>query len=305
MVDLTKIMTEKRNERTMNLDSMSPLEIITIMNDEDERAVLAVKEVLPQIATAIQWTTQSLRDGGRLIYMGAGTSGRLGVLDAVECRPTFGVSPDVIIGIMAGGEKAFMKAVEGAEDSKTLGQEDLEKLNLKKNDIVIGIAASGRTPYVIHAIRYARKVGAKTVIIACNRNSEMSKEADLSIEPATGPEVLTGSTRLKAGSAQKMVLNMISTASMVGIGKVYQNLMVDVMQSNEKLVTRAQNIVIAATGCDKETAKRKIATADGSVKLAITMILMDCSLEQAKEHLKRSHGHIRQALEENINKEES
>lgn len=305
MVDLTKLMTEKRNERTMKLDSMSPLEIITIMNDEDERAVLAVKEVLPQIATAILWTTQSLRDGGRLIYMGAGTSGRLGVLDAVECRPTFGVSPDVIIGIMAGGEKAFMKAVEGAEDSKTLGQEDLEKLNLKKNDIVIGIAASGRTPYVIHAIRYARKVGAKTVIIACNRNSEMSKEADLSIEPATGPEVLTGSTRLKAGSAQKMVLNMISTASMVGIGKVYQNLMVDVMQSNEKLVTRAQNIVIAATGCDKETAKRKIATADGSVKLAITMILMDCSLEQAKEHLKRSHGHIRQALEENINKEES
>lgn len=305
MVDLTKLMTEKRNERTMKLDSMSPLEIITIMNDEDERAVLAVKEVLPQIATAILWTTQSLRDGGRLIYMGAGTSGRLGVLDAVECRPTFGVSPDVIIGIMAGGEKAFMKAVEGAEDSKTLGQEDLEKLNLKKNDIVIGIAASGRTPYVIHAIRYARKVGAKTVIIACNRNSEMSKEADLSIEPATGPEVLTGSTRLKAGSAQKMVLNMISTASMVGIGKVYQNLMVDVMQSNEKLVTRAQNIVIAATGCDKETAKKKIATADGSVKLAITMILMDCSLEQAKEHLKRSHGHIRQALEENINKEES
>lgn len=304
MVDLTKLMTEKRNEKTMNLDSMSPLEIITIMNDEDERAVLAVKEVLPQIATAIQWTTQSLRDGGRLIYMGAGTSGRLGVLDAVECRPTFGMSPDVIIGIMAGGEKAFIKAVEGAEDSKTLGQEDLEKLNLKKNDIVIGIAASGRTPYVIHAIRYARKVGAKTVIIACNRNSEMSKEADLSIEPATGPEVLTGSTRLKAGSAQKMVLNMISTASMVGIGKVYQNLMVDVMQSNEKLVTRAQNIVIAATGCDKETAKRKIATADGSVKLAITMILMDCSLEQAKEHLKRSHGHIRQALEENIIKEE-
>ena len=305
MVDLTKLMTEKRNEKTMNLDSMSPLEIITIMNDEDERAVLAVKEVLPQIATAIQWTTQSLRDGGRLIYMGAGTSGRLGVLDAVECRPTFGMSPDVIIGIMAGGEKAFIKAVEGAEDSKTLGQEDLEKLNLKKNDIVIGIAASGRTPYVIHAIRYARKVGAKTVIIACNKNSEMSKEADLSIEPATGPEVLTGSTRLKAGSAQKMVLNMISTASMVGIGKVYQNLMVDVMQSNEKLVTRAQNIVIAATGCDKETAKRKIAKADGSVKLAITMILMDCSLEQAKEHLKRSHGHIRQALEENINKEES
>lgn len=305
MVDLTKLTTEKRNERTMNLDSMSPLEIITIMNEEDKRAVLSVKEVLPEIATAIKWTTESLRDGGRLIYMGAGTSGRLGVLDAVECRPTFSVSPDVIIGIMAGGEKAFVKAVEGAEDSKTMGQEDLEKLNLQKNDIVIGIAASGRTPYVIHAIRYARKVGAKTVIIACNSNSEMSKEADLAIEPVTGPEVLTGSTRLKAGSAQKMILNMISTASMVGIGKVYQNLMVDVMQSNEKLVTRAQNIVIAATGCDKETAKKKIAEADGSVKLAITMILLDCSTEQAKEHLKRSHGHIRLALEENIIKEES
>jgi len=305
MVDLTKLMTENRNEKTMSLDRMSPIEIITMMNEEDEYAVHAVREVLPEIAIAVKWTTESLQNGGRLIYMGAGTSGRLGVLDAVECRPTFGVSSDLIIGLIAGGEKAFVKAVEGAEDSKTLGTEDLVKLNLSDKDIVIGISASGRTPYVIHALRYARKIGSKTVIIACNKNSEMSKEAELAIEPATGAEVLTGSTRLKAGSAQKMVLNMISTASMVGIGKAYQNLMVDVMQSNEKLVTRAENIVMDATGCDKEIAKEKITEADGSAKLAITMILLNCNIEQAKEKLNRSHGHIRLALEENIIKEES
>lgn len=305
MVDLTKLMTESRNEKSMNLDRMSPLDIVTLMNEEDAYAVHAVKEVIPEIVKAVQWTTEALQNGGRLIYMGAGTSGRLGVLDAVECRPTFGVSSDLIIGLIAGGEKAFVKAVEGAEDSKTLGQEDLMELKLTDKDVVIGIAASGRTPYVIHALRYARKIGAKTVIIACNKNSEMSKEAEIAIEPATGAEVLTGSTRLKAGSAQKMILNMISTASMVGIGKVYQNLMVDVMQSNEKLVTRAENIVIDATGCDKATAKEKIAEADGSVKLAITMILLNCDIEQAKENLNRSHGHIRLALEENIIKEES
>ena len=305
MVDLKKLMTENRNEKSMNLDRMSPLEIVTLMNEEDEYAVHAVREVIPEIVTAVKWTTEALQNGGRIIYMGAGTSGRLGVLDAAECRPTFGVSDDLIIGLIAGGEKAILKAVEGAEDSKTLGQEDLMELHLCDKDIVIGIAASGRTPYVIHALRYAKTIGAKTIVITCNKNSEMSKVAELAIEPATGAEVLTGSTRLKAGSAQKMILNMISTASMVGIGKVYQNLMVDVMQSNEKLVTRAENIVIDATGCDKATAKEKISEADGSVKLAITMILLNCDLEQAKEKLNRSHGHIRLALEENIIKEES
>lgn len=280
----------------MNLDQMSTLEFVETMNREDGNVIEAVHEVLPQVAEVISWTTEALRIGGRIIYMGAGTSGRLGVLDAVECPPTFGVSPDVVVGLIAGGERAFVKAVEGAEDSTTLGTEDLKNLGLNDNDVVIGIAASGRTPYVIHALRYARSIGVKTAIIACNRNSEMSKEADVAIEPVTGPEVLTGSTRLKAGTAQKLILNMISTGSMVGVGKVYENLMVDVMQSNLKLKTRAENIVMAATDCDRETARKTIDEAKGSVKLAITSILLNTSVEEAKNELEKANGHIRRTL---------
>lgn len=280
----------------MNLDQMSTLEFVETMNREDGKVIEAVHEVLPQVAEVISWTTEALSRGGRIIYMGAGTSGRLGVLDAVECPPTFGVSPDVVVGLIAGGERAFVKAVEGAEDSTTLGTEDLKNLGLNDNDVVIGIAASGRTPYVIHALRYARSIGVKTAIIACNRNSEMSKEADVAIEPVTGPEVLTGSTRLKAGTAQKLILNMISTGSMVGVGKVYENLMVDVMQSNLKLKTRAENIVMAATDCDRETARKTIDEAKGSVKLAITSILLNTSVEEAKNELEKANGHIRRTL---------
>lgn len=296
MIDLTKLTTEKRNPDTMNLDQMSTLEFVETMNREDGKVIEAVHEVLPQVAEVIGWTTEALSRGGRIIYMGAGTSGRLGVLDAVECPPTFGVSPDVVVGLIAGGERAFVKAVEGAEDSTTLGTEDLKNLGLNDKDVVIGIAASGRTPYVIHALRYARSIGVKTAIIACNRNSEMSKEADVAIEPVTGPEVLTGSTRLKAGTAQKLILNMISTGSMVGVGKVYENLMVDVMQSNLKLKTRAENIVMAATECDRETARKTIDEAKGSVKLAITSILLNTSVEEAKNELEKANGHIRRTL---------
>lgn len=299
MLDLTKLTTETRNERTMDLDCMTPLEIATIMNKEDEMVVAAIRQVLPQVATVIEWCTNSLKNGGRIIYMGAGTSGRLGLLDAVECPPTFGTSPDLVIGLIAGGSQAFIKAVEGAEDSNTLGVEDLKALNLKSADIVIGIAASGRTPYVIAALKYAKEIGCKTAVLVCNKNSEMAKHSDIAIEPVPGPEVLTGSTRLKSGTAQKMILNMISTGSMVGIGKAYQNLMVDVMQTNEKLVSRAENIIISATGCERETAKETLQIAEGSAKLAITMILLQCSKEEAQDRLNHSLGHIRYALNEN------
>jgi N-acetylmuramic acid 6-phosphate etherase len=299
MIDLTKLTTEARNENTTDLDMMNPLEIAEIMNREDENVVLAVRKVLPEIARVIEMCTESLKNGGRIVYMGAGTSGRLGLLDAVECPPTFGVSPDLVIGLLAGGDKAFRKAVEGAEDSKTLGTEDLKAINLNNRDVVIGIAASGRTPYVVYGLKYAREIGCKTVAIVNNSNSEMAEVADIAIELVTGPEVLTGSTRLKSGTAQKMVLNMISTGSMVGIGKVYKNLMVDVMQTNQKLFTRAENIVMEATGCDRETVRQALKEADGSAKTAIVMIVLQCGKNEALEKLKRSYGHVRIALNEN------
>ena len=296
MIDLSVLVTESRNKETMGLDQMTPLEIVTVMNREDGKAVEAIGEVLPQIAQAIAWCTDSLKQKGRIIYIGAGTSGRLGVLDAVECPPTFGVSPDVVVGLMAGGTPAFVRAVEGAEDSQTMGEEDLKEIHLSPADIVIGLAASGRTPYVIYGLRYAKKIGCRTVAVSCNRDSEIGKEADLAIEPVPGPEVLTGSTRLKAGTVQKMVLNMISTGSMVGIGKVYQNL--DVVQTNMKLITRAENIVMTATGCTREEARDSLEEAEGSVKLAITMILLQCGAKSAKTRLNRAGGYVRNAIQD-------
>lgn len=297
MIDLTKLVTETRNPNTMDLDQMTPLELVSVMNQEDLNVVSGVKEVLPQVAQAIEWAVSSLEAGGRIVYFGAGTSGRLGVLDAVECPPTFGVSPDVVVGLIAGGEKAFVRAVEGAEDSLELCEEELKKIGLNKNDIAIGIAASGRTPYVIGGLRYARTLGCKTVAIACNKGSEVGKEAELAIEPSCGPEVLTGSTRLKSGTAQKMILNMISTGSMVGVGKAYQNLMVDVQQTNKKLVVRAQNITMAATGCTREEAAQALEQADGNAKLAIVMLLTQMPVEEAKAKLDAAHGHVRGALQ--------
>lgn len=296
MIDLSVLTTESRNPDTINLDEMTPLQIAANMNQEDAKAVKAVEEVIPEIATAIEWATDSLNAGGRIIYIGAGTSGRLGVLDAVECPPTFGVSRELVVGLIAGGDKAFVEAVEGAEDSETLCEADLKEIGLTSKDIVIGLAASGRTPYVIYGLDYANKTGCHTVAIACNKGSDVGKKAKLAIEPVTGPEVLTGSTRLKAGTAQKMILNMISTGSMVGIGKAYENLMVDVKQSNEKLVVRSQNIVMTATGCTREEAEKVLKQAEGHVKTAITMILLDCDPEDARQKLSQAGGKIRKAL---------
>ena len=295
-LNLKGMSTETRNQNSMNLDIMTPLEVVTVMNNEDTRVPEAIKPALPNIAQCVTWAIESIETGGRIIYMGAGTSGRLGVLDAVECPPTFGVAPEVVVGLIAGGEKAFVKAVEGAEDSRQLGHDDLVNINLEARDIVIGIAASGRTPYVLGGLAYAKEVGCHTVAISCNPGSAIGQAAELAIEVVPGPEVLTGSTRLKSGTCQKLILNMISTATMVGCGKAYQNLMVDVMQTNEKLVVRAQNIVMEATGCDRETAAEKIALANGNAKTAITMILADCSVEEARERLAKAKGHVREAI---------
>ncbi len=299
MVDLSGMTTEARNANTMSLDTMTPLEIAAAMNKEDAGVAEAVSKVLPQIADAITWCTEALKKKGRIIYMGAGTSGRLGLLDAVECPPTFGVPPEMVIGLIAGGQKAFIRAVEGAEDSHSLGQEDLEAVHVCRDDVVIGLAASGRTPYVIYALKYAHSIGCKTIAVACNRNSLIGKEAELAIELVVGPEALTGSTRLKSGTAQKMVLNMISTGSMVGIGKVYGNMMVDLMQTNEKLESRAENVVMTSTGCSRPSARKALDEADGSVKTAIVLILLDCSADEARRRLDICGGHVRKVLTEN------
>ncbi|OUN73351.1 N-acetylmuramic acid 6-phosphate etherase [Faecalibacterium sp. An58] len=289
--------TERRNPRTMNLDTMTELEIVSAINEEDARVPLAIAKKLPEIAQAAHWAVEAFEQGGRLFYMGAGTSGRLGVLDAAECPPTFGVDPGMVVGLIAGGEKAFLKAIEGAEDSRELGRSDLEAHGLTAKDFVVGIAASGRTPYVLGGLEYAKSVGCRTAAIACNTGSAVGKAADLAIEVEVGPEVLTGSTRMKSGTAQKMILNMISTASMVRIGKAYQNLMVDVMQTNEKLHVRAENIVIDATGVERQEARRAIDAAGGSVKCAITMLLAGCGAEEAARRLEQAHGHVRAAIE--------
>jgi N-acetylmuramic acid 6-phosphate etherase len=296
MVELKKLTTESRNPKTTDLDQMSPLEIATVMNEEDANVIKAVKDVLPQVAIAIQWATEALEADGRIIYIGAGTSGRLGVLDAVECPPTFGVCPERVVGLIAGGKNAFIKAAEGAEDSLNLCEKELKEISLTADDIVVGLAASGRTPYVIGGLRYARSLGCKTIALACNQHSEIGRHADLAIEPTPGPEVLTGSTRLKAGSTQKMILNMISTGSMVCTGKAYENLMVDVQQTNEKLVTRAQNITMDATGCDRKTAKKTLAAAGGHAKLAIVMILANCDAQEGRRRLDAAKGHVREAI---------
>ena len=295
-LNLKGMTTERRNPRTMELDTMSELEIVTAMNDEDARVPLAIAKKLPEIAQAARWAVEAFQQGGRLFYMGAGTSGRLGVLDAAECPPTFGVEPGMVVGLIAGGEKAFIKAVEGAEDSRELGRQDLESHQLTQKDFVIGIAASGRTPYVLGGLAYAKEMGCRTAAIACNPGSAIGKAADLAIEVEVGPEVLTGSTRLKSGTAQKLILNMISTTSMVRIGKAYQNLMVDVMQTNEKLHTRAENIVMDATGVERSEARSAIDAAGGSVKCAITMLLANCSAQEAKSRLEAAGGHVRTAI---------
>ncbi|CAM3926990.1 N-acetylmuramic acid 6-phosphate etherase [Mesobacillus zeae] len=293
---LDKLTTEKRNDHTMNLDTMTVKEILTVMNEEDQTVPVAISKELSTIEQAVRTVIDTFQKKGRLIYLGAGTSGRLGVLDAVECMPTFGSPEEMVNGFLAGGMKAFTKAVEGAEDSEALGEEDLAKIAVNENDTIIGIAASGRTPYVIGALKFAKMQNAKTISISCNKNSEIGKYADLAIEVETGAEILTGSTRLKAGTAQKLVLNMISTASMIGIGKVYKNLMVDVQPTNKKLVERAKRIIMQAAETDYETAAEAYEKAHGNAKAAILMVLLQCTYEEAQTKLESSNGFIRKAL---------
>jgi N-acetylmuramic acid 6-phosphate etherase len=296
MINLEALSTEQRNMKTQDLDTMSIYDALVAMNEEDAQVATAIRQELPYIEKVVKAVIEAFEKDGRLIYIGAGTSGRLGLLDAVECPPTFGTPPEMVVGLLAGGEKAFIKATEGAEDSLTMGITDLKDISLTSKDVVIGIAASGRTPYVVAALQYAKEVGCTTAAVSCNKNSAIGAVADIAIEVIVGPEILTGSTRLKAGTAQKMVLNMISTLAMVGIGKVYKNLMVDVKQSNQKLETRAENIIMNATEVDRITAKTALMEAKGSVKLAIAMILLGCDADGALEKLQEAKGHIRKAL---------
>jgi len=295
--NLELLTTESRNEHSMQIDTANPMDILRIMNEQDQLVALAVKEVLPDVEAAVQFVFESFQKGGRLIYLGAGTSGRLGVLDAVECPPTFSTDPEMVQGLMAGGEGAFLKAVEGAEDDPELGVSDLQSLGLTKNDTVIGIAASGRTPYVIGALRYARSIGAKTVSLSCNKNAAISKEADQSIEVIVGPEVLTGSTRLKSGTAHKMILNMISTSSMILLGKAYDNLMVDVHVSNQKLKERAIGIIRKITGVSYEMASEALEKADLQVKTAIVMIKTNTTKQEAEQLLVEANGYVKTAIQ--------
>ncbi|WP_264675650.1 N-acetylmuramic acid 6-phosphate etherase [Bacillus cereus] len=288
--------TECRNEKTMFLDEMKTLNLLEVMNEEDIKVAYCVQKELPQIARAVEMIVAAMKRGGRLIYIGAGTSGRIGLLDAVECPPTFNTDPSKVIGLIAGGESAFIKAIEGAEDSFTLSLKDLKEIQLSSRDVVVGIAASGRTPYVIAGLNYANQLGAGTVSISCNKESEIGKIAAIAIEVVNGPEVLTGSTRLKAGTAQKLVCNMLSTASMVGTGKVYGNLMVDLQLTNEKLVERAKRIIMDATECSYEVAEEYLVRANNQPKIAIVMILTNVSYEEAVERLKVAEGFIRKAL---------
>jgi len=287
---LSTLITEQRNPNSMHVDSLSALEIVQLMNKEDKQVPLAIEKCLPQIAQAVECIVAAFQQGGRLVYIGAGTSGRLGVLDASECPPTFGVSPEMVKGIIAGGERALRHPIEGAEDSKTHAVVDLQTIQFSSKDVLVGIAASGRTPYVIGALEYAKSLGSVTVSIASNPNSAMANIVDIAIDTVVGPEVLTGSSRLKSGTAQKLVLNMLTTASMILMGKCYQNLMVDVQASNEKLKARAIRIVMQATDCDKALAEETLKQADQNAKLAIMMILSGLDRAQAEALLEKHHG---------------
>ena len=293
---LSTLITEQRNPNSMHVDSLSALEIVQLMNEEDKQVPLAIEKCLPQIAQAVECIVAAFQQGGRLVYIGAGTSGRLGVLDASECPPTFGVSPEMVKGIIAGGERALRHPIEGAEDSKAQAVVDLQTIEFSSKDVLVGIAASGRTPYVIGALEYAKSLGSVTVSIASNPNSAMANIVDIAIDTVVGPEVLTGSSRLKSGTAQKLVLNMLTTASMILMGKCYQNLMVDVQASNEKLKARAIHIVMQATDCDKALAEETLKQADQNAKLAIMMILSGLERPQAEALLEKNQGKLQLAL---------
>lgn len=298
MIQLNKLPTEQRNPNTADIDRISTLEMVRRINDEDKKVAYAVEQELESVAQAVDAIYESLSSGGRLIYCGCGTSGRLGVLDAAECPPTYSTDPEMVQGIIAGGERAMFKAAEGAEDNADAGREDMQKIGLSAKDIVVGIAASGRTPYVLGAMAYAHEIGAKTVALTCNKASAMNEAADISIGVETGPEVITGSTRMKCGTAEKMVLNMLSTGAMIRLGKVYGNLMVDVMPTNEKLVRRAISIVSTAAGVDEELARQTLKQCGFSVKTAIVMLVRGLGVEEAEKRLGESGGVVARALGE-------
>ena len=294
--DINLLMTEQRNSNTLHIDEMDTLGIVEAINNEDQQIALAVKKVLPNVVVAIDDIYDSLQNGGRLIYIGAGTSGRLGVLDASECPPTYGVDASMIQGIIAGGPEALLVAKEGAEDSLTLAVSDLQELHLNDKDVVCGLAASGRTPYVIGGLQYANKVGAKTISICCVENGEISKYAKQSIEILVGPEVITGSTRMKAGTAQKLVLNMLTTTVMIKLGKVYGNLMVDVKPTNDKLVKRATNIIVECTNVSKEKATDFLQKSGNNVKVAILMALTGSTVDVCKDMLDTNNQNVAKAI---------
>ncbi|MCD6676892.1 N-acetylmuramic acid 6-phosphate etherase [Vibrio cholerae] len=295
---LSHLVSEGRNPDTMDIDLLSSQEIVERLNQQDKQVPLAVEAVLPQIAQAVDKITAAFKQGGRLIYLGAGTSGRLGVLDASECPPTFGVSDQMVIGLIAGGKEAMFTAQEGAEDNATLGAHDLQQIDFSSKDVLVGIAASGRTPYVIGALEYANDLGAATIALSCNPDSPIAEIAQIAISPVVGPEALTGSTRLKSGTAQKLVLNMLTTASMIRLGKSYQNLMVDVRATNRKLIARAVRIVMQATDCQREEAEALLKESHNNAKLAILMHLTGMNYEQATAKLSQSDGFLRRAMEE-------
>ena len=292
MVELSSIKTEQINKRTEHIDRLETKEILKLINEEDKKVAFAVEEEIDNINKAVDIIYNAIVNGGRLVYCGCGTSGRLGILDAVECPPTFGTDPTLVQGIIAGGTKAFVKAVEGAEDNLEMGEEDLNNIHFSNKDILVGIAASGRTPYVIGAINYAKSIGAKTISITCCPGSDINNMTDISIAPKTGAEVITGSTRMKCGTAQKLVLNMISTTVMIKLGKVYGNLMVDVKATNEKLLERTVSIVKSATGVEDKVARKVLSECEYSAKTAIVMIQYNYSKEEAETALIKAEGRI-------------
>lgn len=297
MSNLLKLTTETRNERSMNIDSMSTIEILTTINNEDKTVPYCVERVLPEIGRTVDVICRAIKQGGRVFYVGAGTSGRIGILDAVECPPTYSTAPEVFQAVLAGGAQAFEQAAEGAEDNLEQGVKDLAMRQVTSSDVVIGITASGRTPYVIGALQYARQAGAFTVGLSSNADSEISAYADIKIEVVTGPEVITGSTRMKAATAHKLILNMISTASMIKIGKVYENLMVDLKVSNHKLMERAKNIVVTITGITVAEAEKVLEKTNYQVKPAIVMVKAGVDFDEANRLIREADGFVRKAIE--------
>ncbi|MDX2129073.1 MAG: N-acetylmuramic acid 6-phosphate etherase [Chloroherpetonaceae bacterium] len=298
--EISSLLTEQVNTRTKKIDEAGALEIARLINREDARVAKAVGESLPEIARAIQLVAKAFQNGGRLFYLGAGTSGRLGILDASECPPTFGVSPDLVQGIIAGGNDAVFRSVEGAEDDETAASNELKRRGFSKHDVLFGISASKRTPFVLGGLRFARKLKAKTIFLTSN--PDVKEPASVVIRTLVGPEVIMGSTRLKAGTSHKMVLNMVSTGAMILNGKTYGNMMIDLQQTNLKLVERTKRIFMLATGADYETAEALLETAGGKLKTAITMYFLVCTKEEAEESLKKANGFVKRAVNATLDK---